>query len=336
MRPRLALAVVAVGLAAAGCSLPGRVSGPVALEATFEDVGDLVVDHAVQMADVRVGRVAGIELTDDFHALVTLEVQDDLELPDDSVAVLRQTSLLGEKFIELRPRRADDDCDAPAGGDGVLVDGDVVTCAIEAPELEVVAESAVELLGAVVTNDLTTIIETGAEGFGGRGAELRSIIEDLSTISATLAGETNNLVAIIDRLGAATDTLAAGTPELDRLLVNLADATTVLANDRDQAVATLASLTRLARTQNTLVFQPYLDATTRQIEQLDAILAQVNAGRSEVGTLLDWVAEFIRVGPLAIPCSNGQVPATQECVGGDFAQVFGWFVITPLEGGGPQ
>ena len=23
--------------------------------------------------------------------------------------------------------------------------------------------------------------------------------------------------------------------------------------------------------------------------------------------LLDWLAEFIRVGPLAIPCSNGQV-----------------------------
>ena len=121
-----------------------------------------------------------------------------------------------------------------------------------------------------------------------------------------------------------------------RVLVNLADATTVLADQRDQAVTSLASLTRLARTQNTLVFEPYLDATTHQIEELDAILAQVNAGRAEVGTLLDWVAEFIRVGPLAIPCANGQVSGAQPCEGGDFAQVFGWFVLTPLEGGGPQ
>ena len=118
MRARFALAVVAVGLAAAGCTLPGRVSGPVQLEATFDDVGDLVVDHAVEVADVRVGRVAHIELTDDFHALVTLEVQDDLQLPVDSVAVLRQTSLLGEKFIELRPRRSDDECEAEPGGEG--------------------------------------------------------------------------------------------------------------------------------------------------------------------------------------------------------------------------
>jgi phospholipid/cholesterol/gamma-HCH transport system substrate-binding protein len=308
----------------------------VELTATFADVGDLVVDHAVQVADVRVGRVSRIELTDDFHALVTLEVKDELELPDDSIAVLRQTSLLGEKFVELRPRRDGDECEDPAPTtDGVLVDGDTVTCALEAPELEVVAESAVGLLGAVVTNDLRTIIETGSAGFGGRGEELLSIIEDLSSISATLASQTTNLVSIIDGLGSATQTIAAGAPALDEMLLNLADATTVLAEERDQAVATLSSLTRLARTQNDLVFEPYLDATTRQIEELDAILAQVNTGRAEVGTLLDWVAEFIRVGPLAIPCENGQVSATETCLGGSFAQVYGWFAVAPLDPGAP-
>lgn len=319
--------LVALGLAAAGCSLPGRVGGPVELTAVFDDSSDLVVHHSVQVADVRIGSISSIELTDDFRALVTMEVKDGLELPADSVAVLRQTSLLGEKFVELRPRTPEDDCEAPAGG-GILVDGARIACTVEAPELESVTEQAVEILSVVAANraeDLQTLVETGAVGFGGRAEELRGLVDDLVTISDTLADQTSNLVSIIDGLDRATANLAEGSGDLDALLGNLADATTVLADDRAQAIATLEQLTRLARDQNQLVFEPYLEQTTRQIEQLDAIVAEVTAGRGEVGNLLDWLATFLERIPLAIPCRPA-VDATQPCAGGDFAQVYAWFV----------
>src|SRR5688572_11272080 len=110
MRGRLTLVAVLVGASAlTSCTLPGRVEGPVELTATFTDVGDLVSGHSVQVADVRVGSITGIELTDGFEANVTMRIKDDLDLPDDSVAVLRTTSLLGEKFIELRPPGEDDE-----------------------------------------------------------------------------------------------------------------------------------------------------------------------------------------------------------------------------------
>ncbi len=86
------------------------------LTATFDDVGDLVTGHSVQVADVRVGSITGIELTDDYQALVTMRIKDDLDLPDNSVAVLRTTSLLGEKFIELRPPVDDEGRPIPADG----------------------------------------------------------------------------------------------------------------------------------------------------------------------------------------------------------------------------
>jgi phospholipid/cholesterol/gamma-HCH transport system substrate-binding protein len=316
LRVAVAAAVLAPTLAA--CSLPGLVTGPVELTATFDDVGDLVTGHSVQVADVRVGSITGIELTDGFRARVTMSVKDDLDLPIDSLAVLRTTSLLGEKFIELRPptegegSEPAEHCDAD-----VLVDGCQIVATQQAPELEFVAEEAVQVLGGVVANDLGTLVETGAVGFGGRAAELGSLIDSIATVSATMADQSGNIVRIIDGLDEATATLAANDDDIDQLLVNLARTTEVLSDNRDLTLQTLESLTRLARDQNEIVLQPFRDDLERQLGQLDALLATVVGQREEVGVLVDWLARFVEATPRGIP--------------DDFAQVYGWFVLAPLE-----
>jgi phospholipid/cholesterol/gamma-HCH transport system substrate-binding protein len=197
-----------------------------------------------------------------------------------------------------------------------------------------VTEDAVQLLGAVMTNDLRTLIDTGAAGFGGRGEELRTIVDDLGTVSATLADQTTNILTILDGLDQAAGTLAAGASDLDGLLVNLSNTVTILSQNRQQAIDTLSALTRLAKDQNDLVFQPHLDATTRQIQELDAILTEVHNGKAEVGSLLDWLVNFINVIPRAIPCDPVGQPATDAqpaCNEGDFAQIYGWLIPAPLE-----
>ena len=307
-RWRLLAVALAAALLAGGCTLPGRVQGPVELTATFEDVGDLVAGHSVQVADVRVGSITRIELTDDYQARVTMKVKDDLALPANSEAVLRTTSLLGEKFIELRPPRDDEGNEVPA--DEILVDGDEIERTLQAPELEFVAEEAVNLLAGVASNDLAPIIETGSVGFAGRAGELGSLIDSLSIVSGTLADQTSNIVAIIDGLDQATATLAGGNDRIDQLFVNLADTTQNLADNRELTLQTLRDLTRLAKAQNEIVFQPFRDDMDRQIKQLDAILAVVVGQREEVGVLIDWLDEFTRKVPTGIP--------------GDYAQVYNW------------
>lgn len=303
--------LLAVAPLAAGCTLPGQLEGPVELTATFDDVGDLVSGHSVQIADVRVGSITGIELTDDHQARVTMSVKDSLELPVDTEAVLRTTSLLGEKFIELRaPEDADDD-------GAVLEDGSVVSRTSEAPELEFVAEEAAGLLAGIASNDIATLIETGSVGFGGRAVELASVIENLATVSGTLADQTGNIVAIIDGLDQATSTLAGGAERVDQLLVNLSRTTEVLADNRELTLQTLRDLTRLAQAQNEIVFEPYRAQMDQQIQQLDAILAIIAAQRAEVGVLVDWLAAFTRKAPLGIP--------------EDFALIYAWMQPAFLE-----
>lgn len=314
MRPFVARTLVLLGISvfAAACALPGNVTGSREITAMFDDVGDLVDGHSVQVADVRIGSVTDIELTDDYRAKVTMSIKNDVFVPVESRALLRTTSLLGEKFIEIRPLDEDDPL---AGTD--LVDGDEIPESTEAPELEFVTERAVEILGSVVASDIAILVETGSIGFAGRGPELRSIIENLSTISGTLADQTDELIRIIDSLDGATATLAGGASDIDALLVNLAETTGVLADNRDEAIDAIRELTRLAQIQNDTVFEPYLDVVDTQIKQLDAILGEVDRDQQQVADLLFWIAEFADVLPKAVP--------------GDFAQVYGLLEVADLE-----
>lgn len=309
-RIRLIAILAAFVSVMAACSLPGTVSGSREITATFDDVGDLVVGHSVQIADVRIGSVTGIDLTDDFRAEVTMSLKDGVFIPADSSAVLRTTSLLGEKFIELRPR----DQDAPMSGDDIA-DGARIDRTTEAPELEFVADKAVQLLGNVVTEDLVTLNKTASEGFGGRGPELKSLVESLSTVSGTLADQTGDLVRIIEALDGATTTLADNTGDIDRLLVTLSDTSVVLADNRDEAIDAIEALTRLAQVQNDNIFGPFIDQVNTQIVQLDAILSEVASDQDNIATLLYWLAQYTVKLPAAVP--------------GDFAQVAAMFEVTP-------
>lgn len=66
----------------------------------FRDVLDLVPQSAVKVNNVTVGAVEKVQL-DGWHARVRLRVADSVKLPANAVAELRQTSMLGEKYVAL-------------------------------------------------------------------------------------------------------------------------------------------------------------------------------------------------------------------------------------------
>jgi phospholipid/cholesterol/gamma-HCH transport system substrate-binding protein len=308
MRRRIGALLVAATAATvlAACS-----RGGVSVTATFEDAGDLQPRGSVQVADVRVGRITKISLTKDFRARVRMTLNPGVRVPRDSSALLRTTSLLGEKFVEIRPN-------GEPTARPYFRDGDVIpaSSSIEAPELEFVAEQAVSAIGSVVASDVATLIETGAIAFGNRGPVLRALIDELATISATFAGRTNEIGRIIDGFDATTTALANGKDELDSLLVNLAETTRILAENRDRAVNALAQLSRLAAVQNE-VLSKYRTDIDRQIKQVDAIV-EIAAGQTgELSLLVDWLERFTVAVPKVIP--------------GDFTQVYAWVVPADLD-----
>ena len=74
------------------------------IESRFANAGGLHSGSAVLLAGVTVGRVEGIRMEpSDYSAIVTLRVLSSLRLPTDSMASIKTTGLIGDKFVSLSP-----------------------------------------------------------------------------------------------------------------------------------------------------------------------------------------------------------------------------------------
>jgi phospholipid/cholesterol/gamma-HCH transport system substrate-binding protein len=98
-----------------------------AVQARFDNIGGLKVRAPVKSAGVVVGRVASIQFDDKtYKALVTVNLERNVEFPADTSASILTSGLLGEQFIGL-----------DAGGDDrMLVAGDTITLTQSAIILE--------------------------------------------------------------------------------------------------------------------------------------------------------------------------------------------------------
>jgi phospholipid/cholesterol/gamma-HCH transport system substrate-binding protein len=95
-----ALSVLAIAMGA------GRLSAPDShvLVARFTNVNGLKAGSPVRIGGVTVGEVKKLALkVDDMSAMVTFKVESQIKLGDDTVAAIRSSGLLGDKFIALKP-----------------------------------------------------------------------------------------------------------------------------------------------------------------------------------------------------------------------------------------
>lgn len=103
----LVVAIVFLGFSYSSANV-GDIDG-YKLTADFSGTGGLSIGDDVQISGVKVGTVSKIELKpDDYRARVTLEINDDIKLPDDSAAFISSESLLGGKYMELQPGASDE------------------------------------------------------------------------------------------------------------------------------------------------------------------------------------------------------------------------------------
>ena len=68
----------------------------------FDSVSGLKEGAAIEIAGVKIGKVATIVLdVENFEALVSMDIPNHIQLPLDSVASVRTSGIIGDKYIKL-------------------------------------------------------------------------------------------------------------------------------------------------------------------------------------------------------------------------------------------
>jgi phospholipid/cholesterol/gamma-HCH transport system substrate-binding protein len=250
-RRRVGVGLVAalVGAALSGCgvlqnfhganSLPlpgtkGGGSGAYTIRAQLPDVQNLKENSRVQVNDVTVGNVSKVELQG-WHALVTMTLDGDVDLPANATATIGQTSLLGSVHVELAaPKNA-----TPTGK---LKNGSLIPLssggAFPSTEQTLAAVSMV-LNGGGLGNiqDVTKALSTA---FSGREQDLRSLLGQLDEFVGYLNDQKDDIIAATDSLNNLVGQFADQRPVVDKALKTIPDALAVLKNERDDLANALA------------------------------------------------------------------------------------------------
>jgi phospholipid/cholesterol/gamma-HCH transport system substrate-binding protein len=71
--------------------------------ARFTNVGGLKPGSQVFVAGVPVGRVEQINLDSNYAAIVRMKLRQSIQLPSDTIASIKTSGLIGDKFVALSP-----------------------------------------------------------------------------------------------------------------------------------------------------------------------------------------------------------------------------------------
>ncbi len=251
----------------------------------FRDVLDLVPQSAVKVDDVTVGAVEKVRL-DGWHARVRLRVADSVKLPANAVAELRQTSLLGEKYVALA---------APTGTAAVgrLRDGDRIPLSRSGrnPEVEEVLSALSALLNGGGVAQLKTITVELNKALDGRESRIRSLLKELNTFIGGLDDQRKDIVRAIKAVDRLAGRLGKEKETIAKTVGTMPPALKVLAHQRRDLTKMLTALSKLGTTGTKVVTASH-DDTVANLKKLRPILQQLNKSGNDLPNSLELLTTY--------------------------------------------
>ena len=258
-------------------SLPGTqgtAAGSFVIQAQLPDVNNIEPNSRVRVADVTVGHVTKIE-RQGWHALLTMRLNGDVNLPANATAKIGTTSLLGSLHIELAPPTGQ----APQGRlhDGSLIplqDGGAY------PSTEQTLAALSMLLNGGGLGQVQDITEAFSTAFRGREQDVRSLITQLREFTGHLNDQTGDIIAATESLNRLVGKFSAQQPVLDRALATVPDALAVLNSERDNLVQAADQLGKFSALTVDTVNQTK-ENLVKELRQVGPVLESLaNAGPS--------------------------------------------------------
>ncbi|MEV7398242.1 MCE family protein [Aeromicrobium sp. NPDC092404] len=277
---------LAVALLLSGCGFSGVYDIPLPgnkvdqgngfiVKADFADALNLVPRSSVMVGDVPVGQVESVTRVG-WHARVTMLVREDVVLPANAEAQIRQTSLLGEKFVELSAPPAGEGITATAAT-GRLGPDDVIPIDRTGrnPEVEEVLGALSLVLTGGGVGQIQSITHELNEMMEGRTGKIRNVLGQVNTLVRTLNSQKGDIVQAMESINGLSSTLVAEKETIGDAIDAAGPAITVLRDQHTQLVRMLSELDRLGSV-GTRVINETKDDLIAELRHLEPVLRKLS------------------------------------------------------------
>ncbi|WP_162891053.1 MCE family protein [Aeromicrobium sp. A1-2] len=290
------LAAVLAALLLGGCGYSGLGQLPLpggpdtgkdsyVVTADFSDVLNLARQSTVKADGVTIGRVERIERRG-WKARAVLRIRGDVALPAETVAHIGQTSLLGEKFVDLQ---------APAGpADGpVLKDGSAISIGSTSrgAEVEEVLGALSLLLNGGGVAQLKSISQELHQALDPDTVDAARFLQQLDRFVGTLDRNRTTIIETLENVDALTRTINADRRTVDQALDDLGPGFRVLAGQQEELTSMLGHLDSFSTVASDVVRQSGADLTA-DLDALRPTLAQLAAAGDSLPQALEVILTF--------------------------------------------
>jgi phospholipid/cholesterol/gamma-HCH transport system substrate-binding protein len=296
LRRGLPAVALAMGVLLSGCEFEGAYDLPLPgspvdednsyeVKAEFTDVMNVVPKSPVMVDDVTVGEVIEVDRIG-WHAMLTMRIREDVELPDNAIADIRQTSLLGEKYVALEANPAE-----PSSGR--LGDGDEILLAATGrnPEVEEVLAALSFLLSGGGVGQLATISDELNNVMTGRTENLKELLGTLDNVVGTLDAQKGDIIHALESMNNLAATLNAERQTIGDALDVMGPAIAVLADQHAELVSMLKALDELG-VVGTRVIGASKDDILSMLRDLKPVLTQLNNAGASLPAGLSLLLSF--------------------------------------------
>ncbi len=280
---RAVAVLTALALGMSGCgwrglnSLPlpgtsGGGPGSYTIQVQLPDAATLQQNSRVRVGDVTVGNVDKIE-RQGWHALLTLRLTGDVDLPANATAKLGQSSLLGTVYVGLAPPTS-------APPQGKLHGGSLIPLSSAGmyPSTEQTLSAVSLLLNGGGLGQLQDITESLSTAFAGREKDLRSLLVQLDTFVTYLNDQSSDIISATEKVDNLVGQFAADKPIVDRALQTIPDALAVLNEERAHLIDAVDQLGKLSALTADAIHQTK-DNLVNELRQLGPVLESLaNSG----------------------------------------------------------
>ena len=225
---------------------------PVTLVTRMPETAGLRPGFSVTLDGVVVGTVDDVELASD-GVDITIALDEGRQVPGDAEARIVRASVIGEQRIDLTPTEGGE---APPYPDGSRVPAaeDAVP-----PNVEEVITTVQDLLRALPTDDLNTVISESATALRGRAGDIHSLIRSTEIITTELLRRDDDLRALFEDAPPALDGLTEAGDEIRAAVDNTRLVTTILADRRTDIVELLRNGTTLSELADPILMDTRAD-----------------------------------------------------------------------------